>query len=327
MNVTRRAMLHGAGALAALPMLPAGLRPAAAQEWPSRSIRLLVGTAPGGSPDVISRTIGEHLAKRLGQTVVVENQTSGAGAIAQHMTATAPPDGYTMMMMTAGYPPQMQLRKAAFDPLDGFSYVTMICGYPMTYTVRPDSPIKSFEDLLAQGKKNPGKLTYTINAMGSVHHVLTKWIESEAGVEMNAVAYRGSGPALTDVLGGRVDVMVEPATTSYPRVGAKQVRMLAHSGAANYPLLPGVQSVGEVVKGVEFMSWLGYVMPGKTPAPIVERMNSELRAVLKIPEVEKRFVEGGNLITPSSPQEMRAKVQREMELWGGIIKAAGIKPA
>ena len=168
-----------------------------------------------------------------------------------------------MMMMTAGYPPQMQLRKVAFDPLDGFSYVTMVCGYPMTYTVPPDSPFKSFEDMLEHARKNPGKLTYTINAMGSVHHVLTKWIESEAGVEMNAVAYRGSGPALTDVLGGRVNIMVEPATTSYPRVQAGQVRLLAHSGQAKYPLMPDALSVGEVLKGVEFMSWLGFVMPGR----------------------------------------------------------------
>ena len=132
MTVTRRSLLRSAGALAALPMLPAH-----AQEWPTRPIRIIVGTAAGGSPDIVSRLLGEKLAERLGQTITIENNTQGAGAVAQQMVSRAPPDGTTALMMTAGYPPQMVLRNLGFHPLDGFSFVTLVCGYPMVYAVAP----------------------------------------------------------------------------------------------------------------------------------------------------------------------------------------------
>ena len=153
MGVTRRSLLRSATALAALPMLPAQ-----AQQWPTRPIRIVVGTAAGGSPDIVSRLLGEKLSERLGQTITIENNTQGAGAVAQQMVSRAPPDGTTAMMMTAGYPPQMALRNLGFHPLDGYSFVTLVCGYPMVYAVAPDSPIKSFPDLLAKAKAGPGKV-------------------------------------------------------------------------------------------------------------------------------------------------------------------------
>ena len=177
MPLTRRTLLQAAGSLAALPVLPA-----AASDWPSaHPIRFMVGTAAGGSADVIARIIGEKLGERLGQTFIIENNTTGAGAVAQQIVAKAPPDGYTMLMMTAGYPPQIAMRKSVpYDPINGFAYVMFVCGYPFVYAVRPNSPIKSFKDLIAQAKAKPGKITYTINAKGSIYHVLTKWIEMEA---------------------------------------------------------------------------------------------------------------------------------------------------
>src|SRR6185503_14009906 len=202
MTVSRRSLLQTAGALAAMPLLPAH-----AQDWPTRPIRIIVGTAAGGSPDIVSRLIGEKLSERLGQTITIENNTQGGGAVAQQMVSRAPPDGTAVMMMTAGYPPQMALRNLGFHPLDGYSYVTLVCGYPMVYAVAPQSPIKSFADLIAKAKASPGKLTYTITAMGSIYHVLTKWIELEAGIEMTPIPYRGTSLALQDVLGGRVEVM------------------------------------------------------------------------------------------------------------------------
>jgi tripartite-type tricarboxylate transporter receptor subunit TctC len=232
-----------------------------------------------------------------------------------------------MVMLTAGYPGRAALHQGlAFDPLDGFSFISNVCGYPFVYSVAPNSPIKSFRDLLDRAKAKPGTLTYTINAQGSIHHLLTTWIGMEAGAPMTPIPYRGASPAITDVLGGRVDVMVEPATSAFPRVRSGQVRLLAVSSKGRYPLMPEAPTVEEFVPGVTFMSWLGYAMAPKTPAAIVERMNAEIRHALALPDVEKKLVEGGNIATPSTPGEFRALVAREIEIWSRVIAAAGIRP-
>jgi tripartite-type tricarboxylate transporter receptor subunit TctC len=306
------------GALAASPVL--------AQEWPSRPIRFVVGTLAGGSADVIARVVADPLAERLKQTIVVENNTQGAGAVAQQQVANAPPDGQTMLMMTAGYPPQMAMKtNPPFHPLAAYNYVGLICGYPFVYAVRPDSPIKSFKDLLAKAKDSPGKLTYTINARGSIFHVLTKWIEMEAGVEMTPIPYRGSPPAFTDVLAGRVDVMVEPATTSFPRIGAGQLRVLALSSPQRFPLMPEAPTVNETVPGIDFMSWLGLAMPAGTPRPIIDRLNKTVRDILATPRAQAQLKAAGSTVTASTPDEMRDKVATEYRRWSKIIDAAKIE--
>jgi tripartite-type tricarboxylate transporter receptor subunit TctC len=228
-------------------------------------------------------------------------------------------------MMTAGYPPQMAMKKSPpFDAIEGYSFVGMLCGYPFVYAVKPDSPIKSFKDLLARAKANPGKITYNINAKGSIYHVLTKWMEMEAGVEMTPIPYRGSSPAFADVLAGRVDVMVDPATTAFPRIQAGQLRMLALSSPERFPLMPQAPTVAETVPGVSFMSWLGLVMPPKTPATIVTRLNRTVREILATPEVQAKLKTAGSAPTPSTPDEMRAKVSAEYARWNKIIEIAKI---
>ncbi len=321
MRLTRRALIRLAGGAVAAPVLPVR-----ADEWPSRPIRILVGTAPGGSPDIMSRLLGDKIGERIGQSFVVENNSQGAGAVAQQLVAKSAPDGYTMLMMTAGYPPQMVLRKGMpFDPLDGYAFVTLVCGYPMVYAVRPDSPIKSFPDLLAQAKAGPGRITYTINALGSIYHVLTKWIEMEAGVELTPIPYRGTAAAVSDVLAGRVDLMVDAATSAFPRIQSGQLRVLALSSAQRYPLMPNAPVIAETLPKIEFMSWLGLAMAAGTPRPIVERLNQEVRRALTLPDVQQRLVEGGNVASPSTPEEMRRKVASEMARWRTVIETAGIK--
>jgi tripartite-type tricarboxylate transporter receptor subunit TctC len=246
--------------------------------------------------------------------------------VAQQLVSRSAPDGYTMMMMTAGYPPQMALRKnLGFDPLDGFGFVSTLCGYPMVYAVRPDSPIASFKDLVVKAKAAPDKLTYSITAHGSIYHVLTKWIELEAKVSMTPIPYRGTALALQDVLSGRVDVMVDAATSMFPRIASGQMRVLALSSPTRFKLMPDAPIVAESVPGIEFMSWLGLVVPPGTPRPIVERLNMEVRRALTLPDVEKRLIEGGNVASPSTPEDMRERVAREMTRWSKVITAAGIK--
>jgi tripartite-type tricarboxylate transporter receptor subunit TctC len=301
--------------------------PAAADDWPSRPIRLVVGTAPGGSPDIIGRILGEKLADRLGTAVVIENVTQGAGAVAYQAVSKSAPDGYTMGILTAGFPPQAALRRKslAYDPVDGFSFVTMLCGYPMVYAVAPDSPIRSFKDLLERAKAAPGRITYTINALGSIYHVLTKWIEIESGALMTPVSYRGTAQALTDVVSGRIDLMVDAATSGFPRVQSGQLRLLAISSPGRYPLMPDAPTIAETLPGVEFMSWLGLAMAPATPRPVVARINKEIRDALELPDVQQRLSEGGNVASPSSPGEMRQKVESEIARWTRVIEAGGIK--
>jgi tripartite-type tricarboxylate transporter receptor subunit TctC len=203
--------------------------------------------------------------------------------------------------------------------------VTMLCGYPMVYAVAPDSPIKSFKDLIDRARADPGKITYTINALGSIYHVLTKWIELEAGVEMTPIPYRGTALAVTDVASGRVDVMVDAATSAFPRIQSGQLRVLAISSAGRYPLLPDAPVVSETLPNISYMSWLGLVMPPGTPQPIVERINREIGAALQLRDIQQRLTEGGNIATPSTPDEMRGKIADEISRWSRVIEAGNIK--
>src|SRR5262249_18209080 len=196
--------------------------------------------------------------------------------------ASAAPGGTTVGIIPPGLPPQAVLRAKSlnFDPIEGFSFVTLLCGYPMVYAVAPGSPIASFKDLIDRAKAAPGRLTYTINAPGSIYHVLTKWIEIESGTSMTPISYRGTSQALTDVLAGRVDVMVDAATSAFPRIHTGQLRMLAISAANRYPLMPEAPLIADTVPGIEFDSWLGLAMPPATPRPIVESVNHVIRAAL-----------------------------------------------
>ena len=320
MTVTRRSLLALAAAAAA------STGPVAAQRWPVRTIRMLVGTAPGGSPDIVARILAEKLADRLGASVVVENMTQAAGAVAYEMVSRAAPDGYTLGVITAGFPPQAVLRKKTlvYDPVEGFAFVTILCGYPMVYAVAPGSPIASFRDLIDRARVAPGRITYTINAPGSIYHVLTKWIELEAGASMTPVSYRGTSQALTDVLAGRVDVMVDAATSAFPRVQSGQLRLLALSSPSRYPLMPEAPIIADTLPGIEFMSWLGLATAPATPRPIVDRLNREIRSALALPDVARRLAEGGNVATPSTPEEMRERVAGDIARWSRVIAAAGI---
>ncbi len=322
MQTTRRTLLQLAATLTASRALP--LR---ADDWPSRPIRLLIGTAAGGSPDIIGRIIADKLSDRLGQSVVVENNSQGAGAVAYQTVSKSPPDGYTLGILTAGFPPQAAMRPTTlqFDPIHGFEFITLLCGYPMAYVVAPDSPIKSFPDLIAQAKAKPDKITYSITALGSIYHVLTKWIELEAGVSMTPIPYRGTSLALSDVLTGRVDFMVDAATSAFPRIQSKQLRLLALSSPTHYLLMPNAPIVAETLPKIEFMSWLGLAAAPRTPRAIIERLNKEVKDILGLPDIRQKLIESGNIATPSTPEFMRDRIQTEMTRWTQVIQASGIK--
>src|SRR6476469_2176751 len=277
MAVTRRQALAGmAAALAATSV--------AGQEanWPQRPLRIIIPTSPGGSPDIASRLLGDKMTGRLGQSIVVESMTTGGGVAGLQLVAKSPPDGYTPAMLTGGFATQAAvLKNLQYEPLKDFAFITSVVRYPMVYSVRPDSPIKSFADLIERAKGAPGKVSYGIVGAGNVYHLLGKWIDNAAGVDMNAVPYRGTALALQDVLGGRVDVLSDAATSTIPRVRSGQMRALAVSSAERYPLLPEVPTMAAAVSGIKCESWLGLAAAADTPRPIVDRLHSEFRRALE----------------------------------------------
>ncbi len=321
MILNRRKFLFASAAVAAGPLSPA----AAQQDWPTRSLRILIGTTAGGSPDIIGRLLADKLAARLGQSISVENNTGGGGGIAASIVSHAPPDGTSMTLLTAGYASGAAIGKFQFDGDNTFGFITMVCSYPFVYLVPKDSPIQSFPDMLARAKANPGKLSYVITSLGAVYHLMGTWVNGKAGVDMVPISYRGSSAAVTDVLTGRVDVMLEPATSAFPRIHNGQFRVLAVTSPQRYPLMPEALTVAETLPGVQYMSWLGMVTSPRTPKPIIDRLNAEIRRALTLPDVQQKLKEAGNVATPTTPEAMRQQIVDEIANWKQIVAANNIK--
>jgi len=319
-------------AIALAFLLSAVVAPASARaaeswpdSWPERPIRLLISTPAGGSPDLIGRIVAEKLAERLGQPIVVEN-SAATGLPAWVALSRSPPDGYLVGMLTGGFATRAAAAKGLpFDPVKDFAFVTFVSAYPMAVLVASTSPIQDFAGLLAAAKSNPNGLTYAMNLPGSVHHLLGEWINIEAGTNMRGIPYRGSTQMLTDALGGRVDVMIDTGTSALPNVASGKLRALALSSPRRFALAPDIPAIAETLPGVEAMSWLGLAMAPGTPAAIVERLNREVRAVLEMPEVQRRFASVGNVPMPTSPEEMRDQIASEIARWNRVIDAKHIE--
>ena len=321
MIITRRDTFGLAAGLAAASALPAR----AQQDWPTRPLRILVGTSPGGSPDIMSRLFADKFAARLGQTVTVENNTGGGGGIAAGMVTNAPPDGTNLTMLTAGYASGVAVDKFKFDGDNTFGFISMVCAYPFVFCVPKDSPIKSFPDMLERAKASPGKISYVITSLGSVYHLIGSWVGMKAGIEMTPISYRGSAAAVTDVIGGRVDVMLDTATSGFPRIRSGQFRALAVTSAERYPLLPEASTVAETLPGVQYLSWLGLCAAPRTPRPIIDRLNAEVRHALQLADVQQKLKEGGNVPMPTTPDAMRQQITDEIANWKHLIQANNIK--
>jgi tripartite-type tricarboxylate transporter receptor subunit TctC len=197
--------------------------------------------------------------------------------------------------------------------------------YPMVIAVAPESPIQSLPDLIARAKASPGKVTFSTAGIGSLHHLLGEWMNIEAGTTMVSVPFKGAAPAFTELLGGRIDVLIETATFSIPMVKSARLRPLALSSAGRYPLLPEVPTVGETLKGVEFSSWLGLAVSPGTPRATIDRLNRELGTILSEEDTRQRFAGFGGVPAHSSPEQMRARVEREIERWRRVVETRGIE--
>jgi len=296
------------------------------QSYPERPIRFYVGFPPGGSTDLVSRYLGDKLSQRLKQPVAVEQKTGATGLLANDAVAKAPPDGLTMVLLTGGHPGTAAVMKSLpYDPVKSFGMVSTVIEYPMTISVAPESPIQSFPDLLARAKAEPGKISFSSAGPGSLHHLLGEWMNIEAGTQMLHVPFKGAAPAFTELLGGRIDVLIETATFAFPLIKAKRLRPLALSSAGRYPLMPDVPTVGETLKGVEFSSWLGLAVAPGTPRSAIELLNKELRSILALDETRERFANFGGVPAPSSPEQMASRIEQEVARWNRVVQTRGIE--
>jgi len=300
--------------------------PLLAQSYPERPVRFYVGFPPGGSTDLISRLLGQKLSERLKQPVIVEQKVGGTGLIANDAVAKSPPDGHTMVLLTGGHPGTAAvMKKLPYDPVKDFGMVSTVIEYPMVISVAPDSRFKSFSQLVAAAKAEPGRISFSSAGPGSLHHLLGEWLSIEAGTTMLHVPFKGAAPAYTELLGGRIDILIETATFSIPQIKGGKLRALALSSAGRYPLMPEVQTVGEVLPGVEFSSWLGVAVAPGTPRPVIDQLNRELRAIVGEEEVKQRFATFGGIPAHSTPEQMRERVEREIARWNRVVESRKIE--
>jgi tripartite-type tricarboxylate transporter receptor subunit TctC len=288
--------------------------------WPTRTLKLLVGFAPGGSSDMVARLIATPLGERLGQPVVVENRAGAGGNIAAEAVAKAAPDGYTLVLLPSGHSSNAAMKKnLPFDAVNDFAWVSTVTTYPLTLSVRPDSPITSFKDFIARVKSEPNRYTYTSVGVGTAMHLFGEWLMAESGGVATHVPFRGGTAPMMELLAGRVDVMIDTMTTTAPLFKDKRVRVLATTAPAGQSALPGVPSVADSFPGVVFDSWLGMAASKGTPAAIVDRLNRELRTVLDQPAVRQHLIEWGGSPRASTPAEFRTRVEGEIRQLSKIV--------
>jgi tripartite-type tricarboxylate transporter receptor subunit TctC len=299
--------------------------PLAAQQWPTRTVRIVTGTPAGGSPDFVSRLLADKLTERLGQAVVVEN-ASVSGVAAWNNVAKSQPDGSTIGMLTGAFSARAAVAKSLpYDPIKDFAFVTLASGYPMVVATTPSSPIKSFGDLIARAKAAPDQVTYGMNLPGSVHHLVGELINVEAGTSMRGIPYRGNTQIVQDLLGGRLDIMVETGTVAFAQIRGGTLRGLAVSSRERFVLEPDIPAIAETLPGFEVMSWLGLAMAGGTPRPIVERLNREIGEILKLPDIRDKLAGVGNVATPTSPEKMREYIEHDTARWNRVVEIKKIE--
>jgi tripartite-type tricarboxylate transporter receptor subunit TctC len=324
MKFPRRTFLQFAAVAAAQPMLQ---RFAFAQSYPSRPVRIIVGFAAGGGVDITARLIGQWLSDRLGQTFVIENRPGAGGNIGTEVVVNSPPDGYTLLLSTVPNAVNATLYdKLSFNFIRDTVPVGGIIRVPMAVLIHPSVPAKTIPEFIAYAKANPGKVNMASAGTGSAPHMAGELFNYMAGVKMIHVPYRGQGPALSDLLGGQVQVLfaTTPGTTDFIKDG--RLRALAITTASRVEVLPDLPPVGDFVPGYEASQWYGLAAPKGTPAELVGKLNAEIKAALVDPAMKKKLSDIGGEMLTSSPAEFGKMVAAETEKWGKVVKFAGMKP-
>jgi tripartite-type tricarboxylate transporter receptor subunit TctC len=304
-------------------LFAACLGPVHAQDYPNRSVRLVVPLAPAGAADILGRLLAERLGAAWGQSVVVDNKPGASGHVGAQIVARSPGDGYTLMVGTIGiHAAHGSYRKLAYDPARELQPILILGEAPNIVVVPAASPYKTFGDFLADARANPGKISYATAGPGSSVHMVTALFEMAAGVRMNHIPYKGSGPALTDLVGGQVQVMFDNMSSSMAQIKAGKLRALAVTTARRDPRFPDVPALAEVgVPGYGGTSWFTIAAPSTLPAVMVDKINKDLQKILASPEVVARYDALGMNYTPNTPTEAAAFFRSETVKWNRVIEA------
>lgn len=311
--------------LSAVFASPLGL----AQDYPVKPIRIVVPLPPGGSNDVLARLLGQKMSESFGQPVIVENKPGAAGNIASEFMARAEPDGYYIAVapnQTVAVNPVLY-PKLPFDVNRDLTGITMMGRVPMVLVVSPAKvQATTVAELIAAAKANPEKLSYASAGSGSPQHMAAEVFKSMTGTKLTQIPYKGSAPALVDVLGGQVDVMFCPMNSALPHIRSGKLRALGTTGTKRVDLLPNVPTIAETVPHYESDIWIGMVAPAKTPPAIINKLNAELRRALALPDVQGKLAEQGIYAETSTPAEFTKLIADDQKRWAAVIKAANIKP-
>jgi tripartite-type tricarboxylate transporter receptor subunit TctC len=323
MKLPRRQFLHLAVGAAALPAVS---RFAWAQTYPSRPVRILVGVAAGGSPDLLKRLMGQWLSERLGQPFVIENRPGAGTNIATEVVVRAPPDGYTLLSVT----PAAAINATLYDKLN-FNFirdiapVATITRQPQVMVVNPSFPAKTVSEFIAYAKANSGKLNFASPGNGTGPHLAGELFKMMAGLNLIHVPYRGGAPALTDLISGQVQVMFIGPVGTIDHIRAGKLRALAVTTATRWEALPDIPPVSDFVPGYESSAWFGVGAPRNTPAEIIGKLNKEINAGLADPKIKARLADLGGTPLAGSPADFGKLIAEETEKWGKVVGAANIK--
>jgi tripartite-type tricarboxylate transporter receptor subunit TctC len=325
--MNRRGFLIGASGLAGATI---GASPAAwAQGFPARPIRLVVPYPPGGASDVTARLLAQKLSEAWGQPVTVENRPGANGIIACEVVATAAPDGYTILMGNVGPNAinQTLYRNLPYNCVTSFAPVTLTTVVPIVLVATPNLPAKDVRELVAYAKQRPGEVTFASAGPGSSNHLAGEMLKIRAGLDMQHVPYRGDGPAMTDVMAGRVSMMFATAVAAMPHIQSGGVRPLGVAVAKRIPALPAVATIVEQgIPEFDAASWGGILAPAQTPPAVIERYHTELMRILATPDVRERLAGLGAEVIGNRPDEFAAYIKAEIDKWGTAVRASGASP-
>jgi len=296
-------------------------------DYPAKAINMVIPFPPGGPTDVTGRVLAEKLTLALGQSVVVDNKPGASGNIAAQLVARAPADGYTIFFTTGGTQAinPFLYKNIGYDPVKDFEPVVWVTTSPNIIVINPDFPAKNLQELIDMAKAKPGFYSSAAPGQGSTPHMAGELFKRQAGINMTHIPYKGSGPALNDVMGGHVQIMFDGIPSSLPLVRSGKLRALAVTSKNRSASAPDIPTVSETIPGFEATGWFAIYVPAKTPKEIVLKLNQEVNRILEMPDVIKRYADLGADVVGGSPEKLREQVQKESIKWSELIRINGIK--
>ena len=296
-----------------------------AQPYPQRPIRIIVAFPPGGAADILARIVGQRLSEMWGQQVVIDNRPGAGSTLGAELAAKAAPDGYTLLTISSSHAASAGLYKLNYHPVDSFVPITELASTPQVLLAHPSFPAMSVEQLIALAKATPGKINYGSAGNGSTTHLAGELFAGMAGVKLVHIPYKGGNPALTDLLGGQIQLMFLSLPPALPLIRSGKARALAVTSLKRDPTLPQVAAIAETVPGYEATNWYGVLAPRGTPTAIVDKLSTDIVDVVKNPEVIRIFENQGAAPVGNSPEQFKTYLQSEIAKWTKVIKTAGIR--